>query len=69
MRRRINKELGEEDGTWIRCRAMEARHGFVERLEDERHLQEYVAPEQREQNPLVYAVSRYRVDLVEAINQ
>ena len=39
------QELTEEDRTWVRGRVVEARRGFVERLEDERHEDDNGAPD------------------------
>ena len=40
--------MNEEDWTWVRGRVVEARRGFVERLDDERHEDGNVAPDIRE---------------------
>ena len=42
------QELTEEDRTWVRERVAEARRGFVEWLEDERHVDDEVAAGLRE---------------------
>lgn len=42
------QELTEEDRAWVRGRVAEARRGFVEWLEDERHEDYEVAPSLRE---------------------
>jgi hypothetical protein len=42
------EELTEEDRTWVRGRVVEARRGFIERLDDERHEDGNAAPDLRE---------------------
>ena len=42
------QELTEEDRTWVRERVVEARRGFVERLDDERHEDGIAVPDLRE---------------------
>ena len=42
------QELTEEDRAWVRGRVVEARRGFVELLEDERHEDDEVASGLRE---------------------
>jgi hypothetical protein len=61
--------LTEEDRTWVRGRVVEARRGFVERLDDERHEDSIAVPDPREQDPVLQAMERHRVDLVGGVNQ
>ena len=42
------EELIEEDRTWVRGRVLEARRGFVERLDDENHEDGIAVPDLRE---------------------
>jgi len=42
------QELTEEDRTWVRERVVEARRGFVERIDDERHEDDRAVPDLRE---------------------
>ena len=42
------QELTEEDRTWVRERGVEARQGFVERIDDERHEDDRAVPDLRE---------------------